>query len=61
MRLPFSRPCPLQEVPYLLVHVDLADKPAWFRAVNPRGLVPVVQYDVQTVTESRRSLRADGH
>lgn len=43
---------PLQEVPYTLVHVDLSDKPAWFRSVNPRGLVPAVQYDGQTVTES---------
>lgn len=30
-------------VPFHLVHIDLANKPAWYRRINPRGLVPAVQ------------------
>lgn len=39
-------------VPFHLVHVDLAHKPAWFRTVNPRGLVPAVQHAGQVHLES---------
>lgn len=34
-----------KQVPFHLVHVDLARKPAWYRGVNPRGLVPAVQHE----------------
>ncbi|GBF91968.1 hypothetical protein Rsub_04692 [Raphidocelis subcapitata] len=41
-----------KEVPFDLVQVDLSSKPAWFRKVNPRGLVPAVQWRGATVVES---------
>jgi glutathione S-transferase len=31
-----------QDVPFHLVHIDLSSKPAWYRSINPRGLVPAV-------------------
>lgn len=39
-------------VPFRLVHVDLSNKPSWFRRVNPRGLVPAVQHVGQVHVES---------
>jgi len=43
---------PMQEVPFDLVQIDLSSKPPFFRCVNPRGLVPAVQYRGETVVES---------
>lgn len=31
------------------MHVDLANKPSWYRRVNPRGLVPALALDTETV------------
>ncbi|WIA08730.1 hypothetical protein OEZ85_008154 [Tetradesmus obliquus] len=39
-------------VPFELVQVDLSDKPAWYRAVNPRGLVPAVVHQGEACAES---------
>lgn len=39
-------------MPFQLVHIDLSSKPAWYRRVNPRGLVPAVQHDGQVHVES---------
>ncbi|GMH40021.1 hypothetical protein BSKO_07925 [Bryopsis sp. KO-2023] len=41
-----------KELEYTLVQIDLANKPSWYRSVNPRGLVPAVEYDGTVVTES---------
>lgn len=41
-----------KQVPFQLVHVDLSSKPAWFRRVNPRGLVPAVQHGGEVLVES---------
>ena len=35
-----------------LVHVDLSNKPPWFREVSPRGLVPTVLHDGKVHIES---------
>lgn len=32
----------MQQVDFQLVHIDLADRPPWFRALS--GLVPLVEY-----------------
>ncbi len=32
----------MQEVDFQLVHIDLADRPPWFRALS--DLVPLVEY-----------------
>lgn len=34
-----------KEVDFQLVHVDLSDKPHWFRGLGSGGLVPLVQHD----------------
>ena len=39
-------------LPHRLVHIDLSRKPAWYRSVNPRGLVPALQLDGSVVVES---------
>lgn len=41
-----------KQVPFHLVHIDLSSKPAWYRRVNPRGLVPAVQHAGQVRVES---------
>ncbi|GAB4819386.1 hypothetical protein N2152v2_006432 [Parachlorella kessleri] len=38
--------------PFNLVHVDLSCKPTWYRQVNPRGLVPAVEYKGAVHVES---------
>ena len=35
-----------------VVHVDLSNKPRWYSSVNPRGLVPAVTFNGQTLLES---------
>lgn len=32
-----------------LCHIDLSNKPGWYRKVNPRGLVPAVQDEAGSV------------
>jgi glutathione S-transferase len=39
-------------IEYELVDVDLSDKPAWLRDLNPRNRVPVMKVDGQVLTES---------
>ncbi|KAI8476296.1 MAG: hypothetical protein J3K34DRAFT_455842, partial [Monoraphidium minutum] len=39
-------------IPFDLVQVDLSRKPGWYRAVNPRGLVPAVAWRGGAVAES---------
>lgn len=39
-------------VPYDIEFVDLADKPAWFLEMSPRGKVPVLQVDDTVLFES---------
>lgn len=39
-------------MPFHLCHIDLAAKPAWYRGVNPRGLVPALEHDGIVHTES---------
>ena len=34
------------------MQVDLSRKPAWYKAVNPRGLVPAVVWQDTPVVES---------
>jgi glutathione S-transferase len=34
------------------VHVDLSNKPKWYKRVNPRGLVPAVTWGDSTLLES---------
>jgi glutathione S-transferase len=34
------------------VHVDLSNKPKWYKNVNPRGLVPAVTWGDSTLLES---------
>ncbi|GAQ86685.1 hypothetical protein KFL_003040120 [Klebsormidium nitens] len=34
------------------IHIDLSNKPAWYRKVNPRGLVPALVHGGKTLTES---------
>ncbi|KAK9815524.1 hypothetical protein WJX72_005036 [[Myrmecia] bisecta] len=41
-----------KEIDFLVVHVDLANKPGWFLQLAPRGLVPAVEFRGQVVTES---------
>ncbi|KAF4527254.1 hypothetical protein B566_EDAN006973 [Ephemera danica] len=31
--------------PYDIINVDLSDKPDWFLKLNPRGLVPTIEYE----------------
>ena len=38
--------------PYTLVHVDLSNKPRFYKQVNPRGLVPCLAYQGDVITES---------
>ena len=38
--------------PYERIDIDLADKPAWFRAISPLGKTPVLLADGQPVFES---------
>lgn len=38
-----------KEIPFRLTHVDLADPPAWFRAISPLGKVPALRVDDTTV------------
>mmetsp|Transcript_5642 Transcript_5642/g.15788 ORF Transcript_5642/g.15788 Transcript_5642/m.15788 type:complete len:130 (-) Transcript_5642:75-464(-) len=33
-----------KELDFELVHVDLGAKPSWYKRVNPRGLVPAVEF-----------------
>ena len=35
-----------------VVHVDLSNKPRWYRQVNPAGLVPAVTQGNATLLES---------
>jgi hypothetical protein len=44
--------CVLQAVSFELVQVDLSDKPSWYRAVNPQGLVPAVVHQGEARAES---------
>jgi glutathione S-transferase len=44
--------CAMQAVPFELVQVDLSDKPSWYRAINPRGLVPAVVHQGEAGVES---------
>ncbi len=37
---------------FTLVHIDLSSKPSWYRQVNPRGLVPAVEYKGAVHVES---------
>jgi glutathione S-transferase len=59
-------PCPLALAPALqrlafdMVQIDLSAKPAWYRRVNPRGLVPALQHAGGTVVESMDILRWAG-
>ncbi|KAL4451687.1 hypothetical protein ABPG75_007349 [Micractinium tetrahymenae] len=46
-----------KRVPFHLVHVDLAHKPAWYRGLNLRGLVPAVQHQGQVHLESADIIR----
>lgn len=46
-----------KQVPFHLVHVDLARKPGWYRGVNPRGLVPAVQHQGEVHVESADIIR----
>ena len=39
-------------IEYDLVQVDLSDKPAWLRELNPRNRVPVLDVDGQVLWES---------
>ncbi|MPZ31011.1 MAG: glutathione S-transferase family protein [Rhodospirillales bacterium] len=39
-------------VPFERVHVDLADKPAWFLALSPLGKTPVLKVDDRAIFES---------
>lgn len=32
-------------VPYRVIHIDLAAKPAWFQALSPLGKVPALRRD----------------
>lgn len=41
-----------KQVEHELVHVDLSCKPAWYRGLNPRGLVPCVAYQNEIIIES---------
>ncbi len=42
-----------QQHPFNAVHVDLSNKPRWYRSINPRGLVPtLVLNPTTTLTES---------
>lgn len=42
-----------QGEPFQCVHVDLANKPSWYRRVNPRGLVPALAVtDTRVLVES---------
>lgn len=47
----------LQGVPFHLCHIDLSSKPAWYRSVNPRGLVPAVAHNGNVQVESLDILR----
>lgn len=42
----------LQRTDFSMVHVDLANKPAWYKSINPNGLVPAVTFDGYVTTES---------
>jgi glutathione S-transferase len=42
----------MQGLPFRLVHIDLSAKPAWYRAITPRGLVPALQHNGQVHLES---------
>lgn len=39
-------------VPFERRHVDLADKPDWFKAISPLGKVPLLQVDGEVLFES---------
>jgi glutathione S-transferase len=39
-------------LPFYLLHIDLSHKPAWYRGVNARGLVPALQHGGQVHLES---------
>ena len=39
-------------VPFERVHVDLADKPAWFLDLSPLGKTPVLEVDGRAIFES---------
>lgn len=41
-----------QGIEFDLVQVDLSCKPAWYPAINPRGLVPAVAWQGRAVVES---------
>ena len=47
-----TQPTLVQGAPFRLVHIDLSHKPDWYRAVNPRMLVPAVQRGGEVVVES---------
>ncbi|GFN75175.1 glutathione s-transferase omega [Plakobranchus ocellatus] len=41
-----------KKIPYEVVNIHLRSKPDWFLAINPLGLVPVLQIDDKVVMES---------
>ena len=41
-----------KSVPYERVDVDLANKPAWFKAISPLGKTPVLKVDDRAIFES---------
>lgn len=41
-----------KQVEHTLVHVDLSNKPAFYKSLNPRGLVPCVAYRGKSIVES---------
>ena len=42
----------LQGIRFRLVHIDLSRKPAWYRSITPRGLVPALQHGGKVHLES---------
>jgi hypothetical protein len=50
----------VQAVPFELVQVDLSDKPSWYAAINPRGLVPAVVHQGEARLESLELCRWGG-
>eukprot|EP00884_Botryococcus_braunii_P015414 jgi/Botrbrau1/2556/Bobra.0079s0043.2 len=42
----------LQGLDFSMVHVDLAEKPGWYRKVNQNGLVPTITHGGRVIKES---------
>ena len=47
-----------KQVAHTLVQVDLSRKPTWYRSINPRGLVPCVTYEGNSIIESEDICRS---